>query len=51
MKTRKITIKLVAPKTRAHYVLFCDNTPFKAQVVASKNKYQRKAKHHKNETF
>ena len=32
-------------KHREHYVLFCQNTPFKQKVVKSKLTYTRKAKH------
>ena len=32
-------------KHREHYVLFCENTPFKPKVVASKKAYTRKQKH------
>jgi hypothetical protein len=31
--------------TRAHYVLFHTDSPFKQKVVQSKVKYQRKPKH------
>ena len=32
-------------KTRAHYVLFCMNTPFKPKRVESKVAYKRREKH------
>jgi len=32
-------------KTRAHYVLFCMNTPFKPKRVESKVAYKRRGKH------
>jgi hypothetical protein len=32
-------------KTRAHYVLFCMNTPFKPKRVESKVAYKRRDKH------
>jgi hypothetical protein len=32
-------------KTRAHYVLFAEDSPFKPKVVESKIKYQRRPKH------
>lgn len=38
MKTKKI-------KPRAHYALFCKDTPFKPKVVARKDLYKRKPKH------
>lgn len=40
----KITVK-IPHKTRAHLVLFCKDTPFKAKVVKSKKAYTRKDKH------
>jgi len=40
----KIVIK-VPRKTRAHFVLFAENTPFKSKVVKSKKEYTRKQKH------
>ena len=40
----KIVIK-VPRKTRAHFVLFSENTPFKPKVVKSKIKYKRQPKH------
>jgi hypothetical protein len=40
----KITVK-IPHKTRAHLVLFCKDTPFKAKVVESKKAYRRKSKH------
>ena len=40
----KIVVKL-PHKTRAHFVLFAENTPFKQKVVASKIKYKRNPKH------
>lgn len=40
----KITVK-IPYKTRAHLVLFCKDTPFKAKVVKSKKAYNRKQKH------
>ena len=46
------TMKLVIPRprTRAHVVLFCENTPFKPKVVANKKAYQRRSKHAKSFT-
>lgn len=38
---RKMNLK----KTRAHYVLFQKDTPFKPKVVKSKKSYSRKSKH------
>lgn len=40
----KIVVK-IPQKTRAHFVLFCEGTPFKQKRVESKVKYNRKAKH------
>ena len=31
--------------TRAHYVLFCKDTPFKPKVVANKLRFKRHNKH------
>jgi len=36
-------------KTRIHYVLFANNTPFKPKTVKSKKVYSRKPKHPKKE--
>jgi hypothetical protein len=35
----------IPKKTRAHYVLFANDTPFKPKRVALKTRYQRRAKH------
>jgi len=40
----KIVVK-VPHKTRAHFVLFKEGTPFKQKVVESKIKYKRQPKH------
>jgi hypothetical protein len=40
----KIVVK-IPHKTRAHFVLFCADTPFKQKVVKSKVKYKRQPKH------
>jgi len=32
-------------KTRAHFVLFCINTPFKPKRVVSKVAFKRRVKH------
>lgn len=40
----KIVIK-IAPKHRAHIVLFQKDTPFKPKVVKSKKAYKRHDKH------
>ena len=40
----KIVIK-VPQKTRAHFVLFAENTPFKPKRVESKGLYKRNKKH------
>lgn len=49
----KITpFKLVLPpvRSRAHKVLFCENTPFKPKVEANKKKaYVRRPKHVKSQ--
>lgn len=37
--------KTVTKKTRAHYVLFCTNTPFKPKRVKLKVAYKRRDKH------
>jgi len=49
MKKQILSFIVQAPKTRAHYALFAENTPFKPKVVAPKNKYQRKPKHCKTD--
>jgi hypothetical protein len=36
-------------KTRAHMVLFANNTPFKPKRVELKTRYQRQPKHRKGE--
>ena len=42
----KITIKVDAKvKHRAHFVLFCKDTPFKPKKVDNKKAYKRNAKH------
>jgi len=38
-------VKMKLKKHREHYVLFCENTPFKPKVVESKKQYTRKQKH------
>ena len=40
----KIVVKL-PHKTRAHFVLFAENTPFKPKKVESKKKFKRNPKH------
>jgi hypothetical protein len=40
----KIVIK-VPKATRAHYVLFCKDTPFKQKVVQNKKQFKRNPKH------
>jgi hypothetical protein len=40
----KIVVKL-PHKTRAHFVLFCENTPFKQKVVKNKKQFKRQPKH------
>lgn len=40
-----ISFKVAKPKTRAHYALFCEDTPFKPKVVESKIKFKRRPKH------
>jgi hypothetical protein len=44
----KILIK-VPKKTRAHFVLFAKDTPFKPKVVKSKKAYKRNQKNNDNE--
>jgi len=46
MKTT-IQIKLPRQRTRAHRVLFDENSPFKPKVVQSKLQYSRREKHPK----
>jgi hypothetical protein len=44
---RKETISFQVPraKTRAHYVLFAEDSPFKPKAVKRKDSYKRKPKH------
>jgi hypothetical protein len=45
MKKHLLSFKVEKPKHRAHFMLFCEDTPFKPKVVASRVKYKRKPKH------
>lgn len=45
MKREIISFVIPSPKTRAHRVLFDEDTPFKPKVVKSKKLHQRKPKH------
>jgi len=45
MKKNTIQFELTKPRTRAHFVLFCENTPFKQKVVENKRSYRRTPKH------
>lgn len=47
-KNSTMSLVIPRPRTRAHVVLFCENTPFKPKVVANKKAYQRRAKHAKS---
>lgn len=48
MKKELRSFTVTQPKHRAHHILFCKDTPFKPQVVASKKGvYQRRDKHQK----
>jgi hypothetical protein len=49
MAKQIISFSIPRSKTRAHRVLFAENTPFKPKVVELKNKYQRQPKHRKSE--
>jgi hypothetical protein len=49
MKKQIISFTIAQPKTRAHRVLFQNNTPFKPKVVEDKTLYKRKPKHRKSE--
>lgn len=40
----KIVVK-IPQKTRRHYVLFANDSPFKPKQVEAKTRYQRRAKH------
>lgn len=44
---KKITLKLEKVKSRKHYMLFCENTPFMPKIEKSKKSYNRKQKHRK----
>lgn len=50
METNTLKIKMPR-KTRAHYALFAENTPFKMKVVNRKDTYKRKPKHNKGFDF
>ena len=45
MKKQLLSFVVSKPKTRAHFMLFAEDTPFKPKIVVAKNKFQRKAKH------
>lgn len=46
---KKFTLKLEKPKSRKHFMLFCEDTPFMPKIEKSKKKeYQRKPKHRKD---
>jgi hypothetical protein len=45
MKKNAIQLTVPRSRTRAHFVLFCENTPFKQKVVESKRSYRRTPKH------
>ena len=45
MKKQILSFVIEKPKVRAHYALFCENTPFKPKVVDSKDRYKRQQKH------
>ena len=45
MKKQLLSFVVSKPKTRVHFMLFAEDTPFKHKVVVPKNKFQRKAKH------
>ena len=45
---KKFTLKLEKPKSRDHYMLFCEDTPFMPKIEKCKKKsYKRKPKHRK----
>jgi hypothetical protein len=50
MKKISIQIPKSETKTRVHYVLFMENTPFKPKQVNLKNRYKRNEKHRNKET-
>ena len=47
MKKNTLHFEVPRKRTRAHVVLFCENTPFRPKVVASKIAYRRRPKHSK----
>lgn len=49
MKKQTISFKVEMPKHRQHYVLFCEDTPFKPKAVKPKTLYKRKPKYIKND--
>lgn len=44
-KNEMIRFETPRVKTRAHFVLFAENTPFKPKRVENKKSYSRRAKH------
>jgi hypothetical protein len=44
-KNNVIQFEIPRAKTRAHFVLFAENTPFKPKRVENKRAYARRAKH------
>ena len=49
MKKETLHFTFDRPRTRAHKVLFENDTPFKCKRVEPKNNYRRKPKHGKKE--
>ena len=47
MKKQLFSFKVERPKSRAHFVLFAENTPFKPKNEKRKDLYKRKPKHSK----
>jgi hypothetical protein len=45
MRKETISFKVPQLKTRAHFVLFAEDSPFKPKAVKRKDQYQRKPKH------
>jgi hypothetical protein len=47
MKKQSFTFEFDRPKTRAHKVLFENDSPFKPKCVKAKNQYKRREKFQK----
>lgn len=48
MKIQIQSHKFQRPNSRAHFILFSEESPYKPKVVKRKDVYKRKAKHKKS---